>query len=146
MLLVYDIKSPYKTDDLNALSKSGLTYSEMFISWENKRQTFKIAHYCLQDAWITGVFAVKRNMIGDKIEMGNITFTSFQDSILRADNVRVGNSILHYSYLENFAFIKLNGSAMFHASEPDNRSLRYTLQDVLWESPDGEQFVKDIIS
>ena len=54
------------------------------------------------------------------------------------------NGSLPYNVKLPFAFIKLNGSAIFHASQPDDYSLRYTLQDVLWESPDEEQFVKDI--
>ncbi len=53
-------------------------------------------------------------------------------------------SLPKYDVTLPFAFIKLNGSAMFHASKPDDRSLRYTLQDVLWESPNEEQFVKDV--
>jgi len=55
-------------------------------------------------------------------------------------------SLPKYNVEHPFAFIKLNGSAMFHASKPDDRSLRYTLQDVMWRSTDGEQFVKDICS
>ena len=123
MLKVYGIKSPYEqsnANDVETLAKSGLTYYEMFVSWQNHKQTFKIAHYCLQDAWITGVFAIRKNMISDKIEMGNITHTSFQDSITRADNVRVGNTIIHYAYLEDFAIY----------DTPDTNSRAYRLNTV----------------
>ena len=123
MLKVYAIKSPYEQDnanDVESLAKSGLLYGEMFAYWQQHIQTFKIAHYCLQDAWITGVFAIRKNMISDKIEMGNITHTSFQDSIIRADNVRVGNTIIHYSYLEGFAIY----------DTPDTNSRAYRLQTI----------------
>ena len=119
MLKVYNIKSPY-SDDIETLSKSGLTYAEMFDAWETNKSTFRIAHYCLQDAWITGVFAIRRNMIGDKMEMANTTHTSFQDSILRADNVRVGNTIIHYAYNEGFAIY----------DSPDTNSRTYRLKSV----------------
>ena len=49
-----------------------------------------------------------------------------------------------YDVQHPFALLKLNGSAMFHASEQDNSSLRFTLQDVLWNSTEGVQFVKEI--
>ena len=122
MLKIYDITSPYEQNlnslnDIQTLSKSGLTYSEMFNYWATEKETFTIAHYCLQDAWITGVFAVRKNMISDRIEMGNITHTTFQDSILKADNVRVGNTIIYYSYLEGFAIY----------DSPDNNSREYRL-------------------
>ena len=102
MLQVYHIKSPYPNSDVSDLSKSGLTYQEMFKGWAEGNRTFEIAHYCLQDAWITGVFAIRRNMIGDLIEMATITHTQFSDSLLRANNVRVGNTLTYYAYLENF--------------------------------------------
>lgn len=44
------------------------------------------------------------------------------------------NGTLSYKSDNPFAFIKLNGSAMFHATQQDSYSLRYTLQDVLWRS------------
>ena len=53
-------------------------------------------------------------------------------------------SLPKYDVRQPFAFIKLNGSAMFHASAQDNSSLRYTLQDVLWNSKEGEQFINEI--
>lgn len=53
-------------------------------------------------------------------------------------------SLPKYDVHQPFALVKLNGSALFHASEQDNRSLRYTLQDVLWNSTEGEQFINEI--
>lgn len=123
MLKVYGIKSPYtesNANDVETLAKSGLSYYEMFVSWQNHRQTFKIAHYCLQDAWITGVFAIRKNMISDKMEMSNITHTSFYESIIRADNVRVGNTIKYYAHLEGFAIY----------DSPDTNSRAYRLNTI----------------
>ena len=123
MLKVYGIQSPYtesNANDVETLAKSGLSYYEMFVSWQNHKQTFKIAHYCLQDAWITGVFAVRKNMISDKMEMSNITHTSFHESIIRADNVRVGNTIKYYAHLEGFAIY----------DSPDTNSRAYRLNTI----------------
>lgn len=53
-------------------------------------------------------------------------------------------SLPKYNAQNPFAFIKLNGSAMYHASEVDKSSLRYPLQDVIWNSAEGEQFVDEI--
>lgn len=46
------------------------------------------------------------------------------------------NGTLKYKPDNPFALIKLNGSAMFHATQQDRYSLRYTLQDVLWRNYD----------
>ena len=110
MLKIYDIKSPFSkftepclSTNSNVLTKTGLTYSEMNKCWEDNTRIFDIAYYCLNDAMITGILAIQRNSVTDKIEMSNITSTTFQDSVFRADNIRTGNTIIKYSYLENFA-------------------------------------------
>ena len=53
-------------------------------------------------------------------------------------------SLPKYKVDNPFAFIKLNGSAMFHALEQDSHSLRYTLQDVLWSTVSEKQFWADL--
>lgn len=54
-------------------------------------------------------------------------------------------SLPKYNVQHPFAFIKLNGSAMFHTTEQDNHSLRYTLQDVLWSAVTEKQFWEDVL-
>lgn len=100
MLEVYDVKNPYTK---HQLSKSGLTYSEMFRKWDNNEDIYSIALYCCQDAWICGTLLIKRSKLADLIEMAGISNTTFADSLYRADGTRVANSILAYAYNENFA-------------------------------------------
>lgn len=104
MLETYKICNPYNNQ---SLSKTGLSIQTMFRYWDEHRNTYEIAKYCCQDAWITGTFAVKRNMYGDLIEMSNMTNTTTQDSVYRAVNIRVGNTIASYAYHENFALFDL---------------------------------------
>lgn len=47
------------------------------------------------------------------------------------------NGTLKFQIDKPFAFVKLNGSAMFHATQQDKYSLRYPLQDVLWRAYNG---------
>lgn len=54
------------------------------------------------------------------------------------------NRTLNYDDTYPFAFIKLNGAAMFHATKQDEHSLRYTLQDVLWSKVSEKYFWKDL--
>jgi hypothetical protein len=44
------------------------------------------------------VFCIRRNHIGDLIEMSNITYTSILDSLIKAVNIRVMNTSQHYAY------------------------------------------------
>lgn len=111
MLEVYNIVNPY---DGSQLSKSGLKIVDMFRYWRKNMNIYEIAKYCCQDAWITGTFAIKRNMYGDLMEMSVMTNTSTQDSVYRAVNIRVGNTIAKYSYDEEFA--------LFDIPDRDSRS------------------------
>ena len=104
MLEVYNIVNPYNGGQL---SKSGLKIVDMFRYWRKNMNIYDIAKYCCQDAWITGTFAIKRNMYGDLMEMSVMTNTSTQDSVYRAVNIRVGNTIAKYSYDENFALFDI---------------------------------------
>lgn len=113
MLDIYNIVSPY---DGSRLSKTGLSIHNMFMYWKTNTNIHEIAKYCCQDAWITGTFAIKRNMLGDLVEMSNITYTTFQDSLLRAVGIRVSNTISWYAYHENFA--------LFDSPDQDSRSYR----------------------
>ena len=106
MLKHYDIHNPYANNTINndkVLSKSGLTYETMFDYWKRGINIYDIAHYCLQDAWITSVLGIQLNLIGDKLEMSNMSGTSFQDSIFRADHIRVGTTLKKYAHLDNIA-------------------------------------------
>lgn len=102
MLEVYNVKNPYTQQQL---SKSGLTYSEMFRKWDNNEDIYSIALYCCQDAWICGTLLIKRSKLADLIEMSGISNTMFADSLYRADGTRIANSILSYAYNENFALM-----------------------------------------
>lgn len=107
MLKHYDIHNPYANNSTinndKVLSKSGLTYEVMFDYWRRDINIYDIAHYCLQDAWITSVLGIQLNLIGDKLEMSNMSGTSFQDSIFRADHIRVGTTLKKYAHLDNIA-------------------------------------------
>ena len=100
MLEVYNVKNPYTQQQL---SKSGLTYAEMFKKWDSGEDIYSIALYCCQDAWICGTLLIKRSKLADLIEMSGISNTMFADSLYRADGTRVANSILAYAYNEHFA-------------------------------------------
>ena len=107
MLEVYDVQNPYtlEQEQNNQLSKSGLTYTEMFDKWDKSEDIYSIGLYCCQDAWICGTLLVKRSKLADLIEMAGISYTTLSDSIYRADGTRVANSILAYAYNEKFAFM-----------------------------------------
>lgn len=113
MLEVYNINNPYNNSQL---SKTGLSIGLMFDYWERSEHIYEIAKYCCQDAWITGTFAIKRNMYGDLIEMSNMTNTTTQDSVFRAVNIRVSNTIAKYANDE--------GYALFDVPERDTRNRR----------------------
>lgn len=107
MLKHYDIHNPYSNNTTinndKVLSKSGLTYVTMFDYWKRGINIYDIAHYCLQDAWITSVLGIQLNLIGDKLEMSNMSGTSIQDSVFRADHIRVGTTLKKYACLNNIA-------------------------------------------
>ena len=105
MLAIYDIEYPYEMEgEGQKLQKTGLDIPTMFKYWASKKHIYQIARYCCQDAWITGTLAIKRYQIGDLIEMSNITYTTFADSLLKAVNIRVASTLAYYAYHENFAF------------------------------------------
>ena len=100
MLKVYGIKSPYGS---GILQKTGYSIFSMWEDWPKAINLYEIAKYCCQDAWITGVFCVQRNHIVDLIEMSGITYTTIEDSLIRANSVRVANTIEYYAHKEKFA-------------------------------------------
>ena len=113
MLEVYNINNPYNGKQL---SKTGLKIIDMFKNWEHNTKIYEIAKYCCQDSWITGTFAIKRNMYGDLIEMSIMTNTTTQDSVYKAVNIRVANTIAKYAHDEGFA--------LFDVPERDTRNRR----------------------
>lgn len=122
MLDTYDIKYPYAmAGEGQKLQKTGLDIPTMFRYWANDIHIYQIARYCCQDAWITCVLAIERNMISDLIEMSNITHTTFADSLLKAVNIRVASTLNFYAYQENFAFY----------DSPDNEARTYKLRSAL---------------
>ena len=126
MLSVYKIESPYNITETkiinnvetkqlkkHILSKTGLSIFDMWDYFRIGKNIYEIAKYCCQDAWITGVFCIRRNHIGDLIEMSNITYTSILDSLIKAVNIRVMNTSQHYAYKSHlttfpFMFYDLN--------------------------------------
>lgn len=127
MLATYKIKSPYGEDieKDGHISKTGLKIHVMFDYWKTNQHIYDIVKYCCQDAWITGTFAIKRNMLGDLIEMSSITYTNFDDSLHKAVGIRVSNTISWYAYHENFALF----------DTPNQESRTYQLK-----SPTGNKF------
>lgn len=99
MLDVYHILNPFNGEQL---SKTGLKIYDMWKRWDENRDIYEIAIYCCQDAWITGTLLLKRSKLTDLIEMAVISNTSISDSILRADSLRVSNTLMKYSYIEGF--------------------------------------------
>ena len=99
MLDVYHILNPFNGEQL---SKTGLKIYDMWKRWDENRDIYEIAIYCCQDAWITGTLLLKRSKLTDLIEMAVISNTSVSDSILRADSLRVSNTLMKYSYIEKF--------------------------------------------
>lgn len=100
MLSSFHVMNPY---DNKPLSKTGLQINKMFKYWDDGIKTYKIAKYCCQDAWIAGTLIIERNVILDKLTYATITYTSFEDSIYRADGHRVSCLRSRYGYRNNFA-------------------------------------------
>ena len=102
MLATYNVRNPFNNE---SLSKTGLKIHEMYRRWIEEDNLYSIALYCCQDAWITGTLLISRSKLADLIEMSGISNTLFNDSIYKADGVRVQNSILGYAYKEKFALM-----------------------------------------
>lgn len=100
MLNVYKVNNPYNGEPL---SKTDMSIDEMFKNWKAGKNIYEIALYCRQDAWITGTLIIKRSKFGDMIELANVSFTSFRDSIFKADGMRVNNTIIAEAYSQGFA-------------------------------------------
>ena len=100
MLEVYHIKNPYNGQNL---SKTGLEIHQMFESWDQKKDLYEIAFYCLQDSWICATLIIERNNLIDKLAMATITYTSFEDSLYLADGHRVSCLNVYFSYRNDFA-------------------------------------------
>ena len=100
MLEAYHIVNPYTNKQL---SKSGMKIPQMFKYWETSSHLYEIALYCMQDAWICGTLLIKKSQIIDLIETAIMSNTTMNDSIYRADSIRVTNCILRYAFHEDFA-------------------------------------------
>lgn len=64
---------------------------------------YQIAHYCCQDAWITGTLLIDRFTLVDKKYMAFATYTSLEDAIYRAVSLRVQMRINGDGYRYGFA-------------------------------------------
>lgn len=102
MLDSYHIKNPYNK---RPLSKSGLSIQRMFELWDEDKGLYEIALYCMQDAWVCTTMLIERSNIIDKLAMSTITFTSFEDSIYRADGHRVSCLNAYYGWWYGFAYM-----------------------------------------
>jgi DNA polymerase elongation subunit (family B) len=100
MLKAYSIVNPWTG---LPLSKDDMGYSEMWDNFEKNENLLKIAHYCMQDAWITGTLLLSKNKIIDYIELATLSCTSFSDSIYRADSKRVLYKLINCAFSHNFA-------------------------------------------
>ena len=131
MLSVNNIKNPFNG---NNLSKSGLSYSQMWYNWDNNKNIYDILLYCCQDAWICGTLLIKSCQLIDKIEMSTLSCTTISDSIFKAVTWRVKHLIEKYAWDNNFAVAdsinnkqindKETGKAE-HVSRADNHDLGY---------------------
>lgn len=102
MLATYHIKNPYTKGQL---SKSGLTIDHMFELWDEGKDLYEIAFYCMQDAWICTTLIIERFNVVDKLAMSTITFTSFEDSVFRADGHRVSCLNAYFAAHNHFAYM-----------------------------------------
>ena len=131
MLSVNNIKNPFNG---NNLSKSGLSYTQMWYNWDNNKNIYDILLYCCQDAWICGALLIKSCQLIDKIEMSTLSCTTISDSIFKAVTWRVKHLIEKYAWDNNFAVAdsinnkqindKDTGKAE-HVSRSDNHDLGY---------------------
>lgn len=100
MLAVNNIMNPFNS---KPLSKSGLSYDQMWFNWDNNKDIYDIMLYCCQDAWICGTLLIKSCQLIDKIEMSTLSCTTISDSIFKAVTWRVKHIIEHYAWDNNFA-------------------------------------------
>lgn len=129
MLEVNNIHNPYNS---SPLSKSGLTYSQMWYNWDNNVNIYDILLYCCQDAWITGTLLIKSCQLIDKIEMSTLSCTTISDSVYKAVTWRVKHLVENYAWRYNFAVADLIKSKNVmnketkkseHISRADNHDL-----------------------
>ena len=118
MLSVFNIVSPYNG---KTLTKTDMKIAYMFKCWKESKHIYLVAKYCCQDAWITGCLAISRNMFGDLVEMSNMTYTTFHDSLHKAVGTRVTNTIQWYAHHSNIAYY----------DSPDNESRSYRLHSAV---------------
>ena len=144
MLLVNGINNPFNG---KPLSKSGLSYNQMWFNWDNNKNIYDIMLYCCQDAWITGTLLIKSCQLIDKIEMSTLSATTISDSIYKAVTWRVKHIIERYAWENNFAvadsinnIVDKDGK---HISRADNHQLGNKHFDVR-QIVGGE--VKNVIS
>ena len=100
MLTVNGIHNPFNGENL---SKSGLTYTQMWYNWDNEKDVYDIMLYCCQDAWICGTLLIKSCQLIDKIEMSTLSATTISDSVYKAVTWRVKHVIEKYAWANNFA-------------------------------------------
>lgn len=120
MLQVFGIKNPFRPSD--DLQKTGLSIDEMFKHWKNGTGTYDIAHYCCQDAWITGTLILAKAKLLDRIYLAMNTYSSLEDSIYRAVTHRVQTLIDHGAYHYKFVMQNVPGE---NRSEDVDRSKEY---------------------
>ena len=108
MLMTYGVKNPFNKD--MDLTKTGLSIDDMFRYWDEGSHTYEIAHYCCQDAWITGTLLITRNTIIDKMSMAKSTSTSLEDAIYRAVSLNVQMTLNAGGYKYKFAVQDLPGN------------------------------------
>ena len=124
MLSVNGICNPFNGQPL---SKSGLSYNQMWFNWDNNKNIYDIMLYCCQDSWICGTLLIKSCQLIDKIEMSTLSATTISDSIYKAVTWRVKHIIEKYAWDNNFAvadsvsnIVDKDGK---HISRADNHTL-----------------------
>ena len=100
MLEVKKVKNPFTG---KPLSKTGLSYAEMYDRWDNNYDIYSVLKYCMFDAFICTSLLIKTMDIYDKIEMANLVNINIYDTMFRAVTTKVENIIREYAYKNNFA-------------------------------------------
>ncbi len=119
MLSVEGILNPFNN---SPLSKTDMTYEEMWNAWDDNRNIYDIAKYCCQDAWIAGTLLLTRSVLIDKIEMSTISCTTISDSIFRAVTHRVLCVISSYAWKNGFLVM----DRIINHVDEDNRQISRT--------------------
>ena len=112
MLEFNKIKSPYNDKDI--IQKTGLDYGTMFKYWdefkpdseehadehddENLYRMYDIAYYCMNDAFAAGLLLIRMGLLQDKIKLGELSCTSFSDSLYREVNKKVQSKIEEFAW------------------------------------------------